>query len=50
MLIRVRHRIKDATGGWTREQVEAATELIWPLFANRVCTVGEWVEGLEKGV
>lgn len=35
--------LKDATAGWTTEQKDAATEIVWPLFANEVTTVGEWV-------
>lgn len=45
--------LKDATAGWSKEQVDAATELIWPLFASKVTTTGEWikevVEGKSKG-
>lgn len=40
--------LKDATAGWTTEQKDAATELIWPLFANEVTTVGEWMKKLEN--
>ncbi|PVH93143.1 Isochorismatase hydrolase [Periconia macrospinosa] len=40
--------LKDATAGFTTEQKDAATEIIWPLFANRVTTVGEWARGLDK--
>jgi len=39
--------LKDATAGWSTEQKDAATELIWPLFANEVKTVGEWQKTLE---
>ena len=38
----------DATAGFTNEAKEAATDLIWPLFANEVTTVGDWVANLEK--
>lgn len=40
--------LKDATAGFTNEQKDAATELIWPLFAHEVLTVAEWIEKLEK--
>jgi nicotinamidase-related amidase len=32
--------LKDATAGWNKEQVDTATELIWPLFAIKVTTTG----------
>ena len=38
----------DATAGFTNKAKEAATDLIWPLFANEVTTVGAWVANLEK--
>jgi nicotinamidase-related amidase len=38
--------LKDATAGFTTEQKDAATELIWPLFANKVMTVKDWIESL----
>ena len=38
----------DATAGFTSEAKEAATDLIWPLFANEVTTVGAWIANLEK--
>ncbi|KAJ5489989.1 hypothetical protein N7453_010814 [Penicillium expansum] len=34
--------LKDATAGWSKELTDAATDLIWPLFAQ-VMTVGDWV-------
>ncbi|CAG8956846.1 hypothetical protein HYFRA_00012301 [Hymenoscyphus fraxineus] len=40
--------LKDATAGFSVEQKDAATELIWPLFANRVLAVDEWIESLEE--
>jgi hypothetical protein len=40
--------LKDATAGFSKAQKDAATELIWPLFANQVKTVGEWIETLDK--
>jgi hypothetical protein len=39
--------LKDCTAGFSIEQKNAATDLIWPLFANEVLTVGEWVETLK---
>ena len=40
--------LKDATAGWTIEATTAATDLIWPLFANRVLTVDGWIETLNQ--
>jgi len=40
--------LKDTTAGFTKEQKDAATELIWPLFAHEVKTVGEWIATLQK--
>lgn len=40
--------LKDATAGFTNEAKDAATELIWPLFANEVLTVAEWIEKVGK--
>jgi hypothetical protein len=31
-----------------KAEVDAATELIWPLFANEVTTVGKWIGTLKK--
>ncbi|KUJ16288.1 Isochorismatase hydrolase [Mollisia scopiformis] len=39
--------LKDATAGFTVEATEAATELIWPMFAGRVMTVAEWATSLK---
>lgn len=41
--------LKDATGGWNKEQVDAATELVWPLFASKVSTTAEWIKEVEEG-
>jgi nicotinamidase-related amidase len=41
--------LKDATGGWNKVQVDAATELVWPLFASKVSTTGEWIKEIEEG-
>lgn len=35
--------LKDATAGFSTAQKDAATELIWPLFAHEVLTVAEWI-------
>ncbi|KAI9641715.1 hypothetical protein NHQ30_009571 [Ciborinia camelliae] len=40
--------LKDATAGFTTVAKNAATDLIWPLFANEVLTVEEWKKSLEK--
>ncbi|PQE26327.1 isochorismatase hydrolase protein [Rutstroemia sp. NJR-2017a BBW] len=40
--------LKDATAGFSTKQKDAATELIWPLFANSVLTVDEWKKSLVK--
>ena len=34
----------NATAGITTQQKDAATNLIWPLFADRVITTEEWVD------
>ncbi|TVY39961.1 putative isochorismatase family protein, partial [Lachnellula subtilissima] len=34
--------LSDSTAGFTNEATDAATELIWPLFAHEVMTVEEW--------
>jgi len=39
--------LSDATAGWSTKVKDAATELIWPLFASRVMTVGEFIATLE---
>jgi len=39
--------LSDATAGWSTVQKNAATDLIWPLFANEVKTVNEWKKTLE---
>lgn len=40
--------LKDATAGFTTLAKDAATDLIWPLFANEVLTVAEWKKSLER--
>ncbi|RAL61088.1 hypothetical protein DID88_010429 [Monilinia fructigena] len=40
--------LKDATAGFTTMAKDAATDLIWPLFANEVLTVEEWKKSLTK--
>lgn len=37
----------DATAGITTQQKDAATNLIWPLFADRVITTEEWVDSVS---
>lgn len=39
--------LKDCTAGFSIEQKKAATDLIWPLFANEVKTVGDWRSSLD---
>jgi hypothetical protein len=39
---------KDCTAGFAKAHVDAATEMIWPLFANEVMTSGEWIATLKK--
>ncbi|KAJ4249763.1 hypothetical protein NW762_012105 [Fusarium torreyae] len=38
--------LKDATAGWSKELTDAATELIYPLFAQSVPKTEEWVKNL----
>lgn len=40
--------LSDTTAGFTKAQKDAATDLIWPLFAHEVKKVGEWIATLEK--
>lgn len=40
--------LKDCTAGFSIEQKKVATDLIWPLFANEVKTVGEWKKSLDE--
>ena len=40
--------LSDATAGFTKVQKDAATDLIWPLFAHEVKKVGEWIVTLEE--
>ncbi|KAF8859057.1 Isochorismatase hydrolase [Acephala macrosclerotiorum] len=40
--------LKDCSAGFTIKAAEAATELIWPLFAHRVMTVAEWSASLKE--
>jgi len=39
--------LTDATAGFSTKLKDAATELIWPLFASKVMTVGEYVATLN---
>ncbi|TVY52367.1 Peroxyureidoacrylate/ureidoacrylate amidohydrolase [Lachnellula suecica] len=38
--------LKDTTAGFTNEATDAATEMIWPLFAHEVMRAGEWKESI----
>lgn len=38
----------DATAAFSVEHEHAATKLIWPLFADKLMTAGEWVSTLSK--
>lgn len=40
--------LSDATAGFSQAAKEAASKMIWPLFANRVTTVDGWVEGIAN--
>jgi len=40
--------LKDATAGFTNEATDAATEIIWPIFAHEVMTVKEWKEKIAS--
>jgi hypothetical protein len=31
--------------GWNKQQIDAATEMIWP---NKVTTTAEWIEEVEE--
>ena len=37
----------DATAGFTTAAKDAATSLIWPLFADEVVTSDDWIQGVE---
>lgn len=37
---------KDATAGFAKDETDAATDLVWPLFADKVVTVEEWASTL----
>ena len=39
----------DATAGFGTELKDAATKLIWPLFANNVMTTDEFIATLPTG-
>jgi len=40
--------LTDATAAFSTQQKDAATTLIWPLFASKVTTVNEYVASLNK--
>jgi hypothetical protein len=37
----------DATAGFSTAHKDAATNLIWPLIADQVKTVGKWADTVE---
>ncbi|KAI8634973.1 Isochorismatase-like protein [Xylariaceae sp. FL1651] len=37
----------NATAAFTTELKNVATDLVWPLFANRVCTAAEWADSIK---
>ncbi|OQU98454.1 hypothetical protein CLAIMM_04240 [Cladophialophora immunda] len=39
--------LTNATAGFSTRQKDAATELIWPLFADKVITVQEWAKSIS---
>lgn len=38
----------DATAGFSTALKDAATELVWPLLADKVTTVQDWISSLPK--
>jgi hypothetical protein len=38
----------DATAGFSTEMKNAATDLIWPLFASEVMTVSDFIAALGE--
>jgi hypothetical protein len=40
--------LKDATAGWDKQQMDAATEMIWPLFAKKATTTAERIKEVEE--
>ncbi|KAI0428608.1 Isochorismatase-like protein [Xylaria sp. FL1042] len=45
---RYAYELSDATAGFSSELKNVATGLVWPLFANRVCTAAEWADSIKK--
>ncbi|RFU31607.1 hypothetical protein B7463_g4736, partial [Scytalidium lignicola] len=41
--------LSDATAAFSTEQKNAATNIIWPLFASKVTTVNKYVASLQRG-
>lgn len=39
----------DATAGFSTAHKDAATNLIWPIIADQVKTVNEWIATLVEG-
>ena len=40
----------NATAGFSTEQKDTSQRLLWPVFFEKLSTVEEWAEGLEKKV
>ncbi|KAF2424924.1 Isochorismatase hydrolase [Tothia fuscella] len=40
--------LTDATAAFTKEQKDAATNIVWPLFASKLTTVGEYIQSLKQ--
>lgn len=40
--------LSDGTAGFSTEKKDAAVKLIWPLFANNICTVDEWSKSMGQ--
>ncbi|KAK5019636.1 hypothetical protein LTR16_000191 [Cryomyces antarcticus] len=44
---RYAYELTDATAAFSTEQKNAATNIIWPLFAQKVTTTAAWTAGLK---
>ncbi|KAF4466686.1 isochorismatase hydrolase [Fusarium albosuccineum] len=47
---RYARELSDATAGFSTKAKDAATDLVWPLIAERVTTVGQWASSLDRPV
>jgi hypothetical protein len=47
-MIRADNLRSNCTAGFSQEGKEASEKLIWPLFANEVTKVDEWIASFEK--